>query len=346
MESGMELPSAGLTRSGTRPFMKAVNSFLVRLFILIFLTADFCGILVYFLLFTRFTWVDLIPTVLAVFCGLSAGVLARFMFVGAHYVIRWLLAAVTVPLVLAVAGLAGKYWLEVDLTEFHTALVQPDFFILTGMGIATSLVSVFAWSRKPKAEIIEVEPRDVYSEPVNTMEYTEVPSVRHSAERKPVSQNRSRSFSIIPDDLRKRYFRQSAWRRWKRKVNNQWKALGKFFRHSIVKPVQLWLHPGSRVVITGQRKAEARLHISEPDHRTVPPAALPVKLPRKHGGRKMPHSVRLTGKEEMRCPYCLQEITGRDKKSMVVCPICHTAHHKECWDITGSCQVPHNHAML
>lgn len=340
----MELQPAGIARAETRPFMKTVNSFFIRLFVLVFLTADFCGILVYFLLFTRFTWVDLIPTILAVFCGLSAGVLSRFMFAGVHYFFRWMLAVVTVLLVLAGAGLAGDYWLRVDLTAFNAALTQPDFFILSAIGVVTSLVSVFAWSRRPKVEVIE--PRDVYSEPIDTMEYAEVPSVRHSAERKPVSNNRTRSFSIIPDDLRKRYFRKSAWRRWKRRVNNQWKALGKFFRHSIVKPVQLFLHPGSRVVITGQRKAEARLHIPEPDHRTIPPAALPVNLPRKHGGRKMPHSVRLTGKEEMRCPYCLQEITGRDKRTMVVCPICHTAHHKECWDITGSCQVPHNHSML
>jgi len=25
----------------------------------------------------------------------------------------------------------------------------------------------------------------------------------------------------------------------------------------------------------------------------------------------------------------------------VECPICHTMHHKDCWDITGTCQVPH-----
>jgi hypothetical protein len=346
METGMELPSAGITRTGARPFMKAVNSFFARLFFLIFLTADFCGILGYFLMFTRFTWVDWIPTILAVFCGLSAGVLSRFMFAGSHYFIRFLLAAATVPLVLAGAGLAGEYWLHIDLTAFRSALVQPDFFILTGIGLATSLVSVFAWNRKPKVEVIEVEPRDIYSEPSNTMEYAEAPSVRHSAERKPAPKNRTRSFSIIPDSLRKRYFRKNSWRRWKRKVNNQWKALGKSFRHSIVKPVQLILHPGSRVVVTGKRKAEARLHIPEPDHRTIPPASLPVNLPRKHGGRKMPRSVRLTGKEEMRCPYCLQPIDPKDKKGIVVCPICHTAHHKECWDITGSCQVPHNHAML
>lgn len=346
MEAGMDLQSAGITRTGTRPFMKAVRSFFLRLFFLVFLTADFSGILVYFLIFTRFNWVDWIPTILAVFCGLSAGVLSRFMFAGAPYFIRWLLAAVTAAAVLAGAGYAGEYWLHVDLTAFRAALIQPDFFILTGISLATSLVSVFAWSRKPKVEV--VEPRDISAEESPIMEYAETPSIRKAAERKPApaKSNRKRSFSIIPDDLRKRAFRKNSWRRWKRKTTKSWNGLVKLFRHSVVKPVNQFFHPGARVVITGKRKAEARLHIPVPDHRTIPPAALPVNLPRKHAGHRGFQSVRLTGKEEMRCPYCLQEITGRDKKSMVVCPICHSAHHKECWDITGSCQVPHNHAML
>jgi hypothetical protein len=343
METGLDFQSPGITRAETRPFMKAVRSFVVRLFFLIFLTADFCGILVYFLIFTRFTWVDWIPTILAVFCGLSAGVLSRFMYAGAPHFVRWLLAVVTVALVLAAAGLAGEYWLQIDLTAFRVAMVQPDFFILTGIGVVTSLMAVFAWSRKPR---VEVSPRDMSTEPSPVMEYADIPSTRKAAEWKPVKNNRKRSFSIFPEDLRKRYFRKSSWLRWKRSVTKRWNAVHKFFRHSIVKPVQLFLHPGSRVVITGQRKAEARLQIPGPDHRSIPPASLPVNLPRKHSGRKMPHSVRLTGKEEMKCPYCLQPVDPKDKKGIVVCPICHAAHHKECWDITGSCQVPHNHAML
>jgi hypothetical protein len=26
-----------------------------------------------------------------------------------------------------------------------------------------------------------------------------------------------------------------------------------------------------------------------------------------------------------------------------VCPICHTHHHADCWEVTGTCQVPHMH---
>jgi hypothetical protein len=54
--------------------------------------------------------------------------------------------------------------------------------------------------------------------------------------------------------------------------------------------------------------------------------------------------IRLIGAEKYKCPYCLQPIEARDPRGVVVCPICHTRHHKDCWDITGMCQVPHYHA--
>jgi ribosomal protein L37AE/L43A len=54
--------------------------------------------------------------------------------------------------------------------------------------------------------------------------------------------------------------------------------------------------------------------------------------------------VRLVGAEEHRCPYCLQLIDRRDPRGVVVCPVCHTQHHRDCWAVTGMCQVPHYHA--
>jgi hypothetical protein len=53
--------------------------------------------------------------------------------------------------------------------------------------------------------------------------------------------------------------------------------------------------------------------------------------------------IRLVGSEEHKCPYCLQPIAPKDPRGVVTCPICHTRHHKDCWDITGMCQVPHYH---
>lgn len=41
------------------------------------------------------------------------------------------------------------------------------------------------------------------------------------------------------------------------------------------------------------------------------------------------------------CPYCLEEVKPRDPRGRVVCKICGTPHHADCWAITGKCEVPH-----
>jgi hypothetical protein len=68
--------------------------------------------------------------------------------------------------------------------------------------------------------------------------------------------------------------------------------------------------------------------------------------PRNAGGRRRSPfgrrlAVQIATYEEHRCPYCLEDIKRSDIRGSVECPICHTLHHKDCWDITGTCQVPH-----
>jgi Prokaryotic RING finger family 1 len=74
----------------------------------------------------------------------------------------------------------------------------------------------------------------------------------------------------------------------------------------------------------------------EPRPRLVTPAA-----PRPSRRRRGRSDIRLTGAEEHRCPYCLSPVTTADPRGVVICPVCHTPHHADCWAITGTCQVPH-----
>jgi len=55
--------------------------------------------------------------------------------------------------------------------------------------------------------------------------------------------------------------------------------------------------------------------------------------------------VKLLGGAENRCPYCLELIKKDDPRGVVICPECKTWHHKDCWDVTGSCQVAHRHDL-
>jgi hypothetical protein len=77
--------------------------------------------------------------------------------------------------------------------------------------------------------------------------------------------------------------------------------------------------------------------------RVVVARALPIRPKstgnRRRGAFRKRLAVQLAAYEDHRCPYCLQDIKRDDIR--VECPVCHTLHHKDCWDITGTCQVPH-----
>jgi len=55
--------------------------------------------------------------------------------------------------------------------------------------------------------------------------------------------------------------------------------------------------------------------------------------------------VKLLGETEHRCPYCLELVKKNDARGVVICPECKTWHHKDCWEVTGACQVAHRHDL-
>lgn len=81
--------------------------------------------------------------------------------------------------------------------------------------------------------------------------------------------------------------------------------------------------------------------------RGLPALRIPESLLRRRraGARRVRQrvAIRLTGRAEDRCPYCLEIVLRRDPRGVVTCPECHTRHHADCWAVTGVCQVPHHH---
>ena len=57
--------------------------------------------------------------------------------------------------------------------------------------------------------------------------------------------------------------------------------------------------------------------------------------------RRRNHQVQLTGTEEHSCPFCLEPVIFNDPRGVKICPECHTHHHADCWEVTGTCQIPH-----
>jgi hypothetical protein len=97
-----------------------------------------------------------------------------------------------------------------------------------------------------------------------------------------------------------------------------------------------FLKPGAKpvkVTTTGRKRPKKAIKpISEAD--------LPSRPKRRNFFRGRA-KVQLAIVEEHRCPFCLEPVSRVDPRGVVECDVCHTLHHKDCWEITGVCQVPH-----
>ena len=82
--------------------------------------------------------------------------------------------------------------------------------------------------------------------------------------------------------------------------------------------------------------------IKTPKKSTKKSPAVKAAAPRKSKGKQL-NDVKLMGEEEHVCPYCLEKVEKSEE--IVVCPECGTWHHKDCWDLTGSCGVAHRNEL-
>jgi hypothetical protein len=102
------------------------------------------------------------------------------------------------------------------------------------------------------------------------------------------------------------------------------------------------LQPGLRVSPapnTGLRSRNGRRSSARARSKLV--LKQPVKQkPKRRLQLRRPH-VQLALVEEHRCPFCLEPVLRTDERGTKECEVCHTLHHADCWEITGTCQVPH-----
>lgn len=73
----------------------------------------------------------------------------------------------------------------------------------------------------------------------------------------------------------------------------------------------------------------------------LPQLRLPTRTRRRPLPVRKSSGVKVIAKAEDRCPYCLDVIKKDDPRGVVVCEICETPHHADCWEAGGKCQVPH-----
>ena len=117
-------------------------------------------------------------------------------------------------------------------------------------------------------------------------------------------------------------------------------------RHPIVTPrtaQKLTVSSVPRVKKT-TKKTLVKKRVSKPVIKRKIRNARSVNLLIKQRTRRR-EKVMLKGETEHRCPYCMEIVKKNDPRGVVICPECKTWHHKDCWDVTGTCQVAHRHDL-
>jgi hypothetical protein len=138
---------------------------------------------------------------------------------------------------------------------------------------------------------------------------------------------------------------ETAWRKDRMKVLKKKAQLRRTRREKLMK-----LRAAAKRQ-SSHRSLAPRRGPARPAHQTPAPAAnlrtqpaiTLTSTPQIQPGRRKNQKVTLAvAFEEHRCPYCLQEVKVNDPRGVKICKVCGAWHHKDCWNITGHCQVPHS----
>jgi hypothetical protein len=92
--------------------------------------------------------------------------------------------------------------------------------------------------------------------------------------------------------------------------------------------------PGNRSTSSASARAPHRIEIQ-------PRSAVVIPKPKRRKVHRLRQKVHLGRSVTTVCPFCLEEVLPKDPRGRVVCDICGTPHHADCWAISGKCEVPH-----
>lgn len=116
------------------------------------------------------------------------------------------------------------------------------------------------------------------------------------------------------------------------------KVSDKVGRIRVRKPGSLKVKPPKATARTKKRKPRK----IAPKRSAASKNNKPVSIKKKRKEKGNAKGIRLDGRVEHNCPYCLDPVKPRDSRGVKICPVCKTHHHADCWGITGACQIPHS----
>lgn len=259
--------------------------------------------------------------------GCFAGLSARILLPRRTTLLRWLTSLVALLAGLVFWGLISGGDLGVRIPSPAQDDPNLSWLVQLALAGAAAYLSLVTWNAPSRSDATRIEPG---SSPQQAAAKLPARSQSGTTPKRPsVSELGQRPTSARRNDLplsTQSVYWEKRWqlarqelRNWRRKIRHWWD-------HGIKKPP---VEPPS----AKKRKRPIRLQANRLRRTPAASRSLPSRSA----------NVRLIGKEEHRCPYCLEEVLPGDPRGVKVCPICHTHHHADCWAVTGTCQVPHFH---
>jgi hypothetical protein len=266
--------------------------------------------------------------------ALVAGLISRALLNNHSRFLRWICSLNSV-----IFSLVGMSFLSQNQVGFKLTLgsnlssINWNGLWQLSLGSLITSAVIYAWSSPRKTEVV-VEPRSDETV-IETDSVFETNLIKpHEQTGHPIQEAVSPSPTArsreMPGSRKKRSKKQSAFQRrsigyFRALQKNMTHLFNKVQRFRIIDAITSWTS-SIQTPVKPKRTRQPKLN---PSRRTA---------------MKLGQPIRLIGLEEHRCPFCLELVEESDPAGVVICPICHAYHHKSCWDITGTCQVPHIHS--
>ena len=300
---------------------------------------------VYFFYTTRFAGSMLYkPSAVAVL-GIFAGLISRLILRENTRLLRWLTAIVAVMLGLLFmhygsTGLVG-FWV------FSPAASTPDWNGIWQLGLGGLLATVVLniWHKPaPPASTPNHTPALI---PESVLEPARITASPTSAVAAPTRKRKSPKKVAATTKAKKKQPVQKTKAATK---STSKKKAGIRYQDIAVAQINAlkdkWIQAAKSIRTIQEHKTnpvkDQVIKVRVPANSRVQQEKLAVRTRPHRYTKSRRAKINLMGAEEHRCPYCLEDVHPRDPAGVVICPVCQTYHHKACWDITGTCQVPHS----
>ena len=260
--------------------------------------------------------------------ALLSGLISRVILKDHLRMMRWLSAQISV-----IFSLVGLSFFTQNLVGFRLTLNSPPSTDWDGLwqitlGGLTTWFVLYAWTKPRQPAIIQNATIQSQGPISPVMETTLQPVSQVSL---PL-QEKTRAVRNTTHP-KKRPAARMRGRKTSNSKNSNGNILNKFRNN-----VATWIGQFHFPAVLRKEPGQSEQVTTPVNRKTVKAAVKPVQ----HKSASKKHkSIRLVGLEEHRCPYCLELVEENDPAGVVVCPICHANHHKSCWDVSGTCQVPH-----